>query len=59
MPSYRPPQIVSSEITPENIFINRRAFLGAAVGGVLLAGSGTGMAAALSAPKASTPSKKT
>lgn len=51
MPSYRPPRIVSAEITPENIFINRRAFLGAVAGGVLLAGSGTGMAAALSAPK--------
>ncbi|MGO4625055.1 protein-methionine-sulfoxide reductase catalytic subunit MsrP [Ensifer sp. 2YAB10] len=51
MPSYRPPRIVSSEITPENIFINRRAFLGAAAGGILLAGSGAGMAAALSAPK--------
>lgn len=51
MPSYRPPRIVSSEITPEAIFFNRRAFLGAAAGGLLLAGSGTGMAAALSAPK--------
>ncbi|WVT74589.1 protein-methionine-sulfoxide reductase catalytic subunit MsrP [Sinorhizobium chiapasense] len=51
MPSYRPPRIVSSEITPENIFINRRAFLGAAAGGILLAGSSSGMAAALSAPK--------
>ncbi|MBZ7921277.1 protein-methionine-sulfoxide reductase catalytic subunit MsrP [Ensifer adhaerens] len=51
MPSYRPPRIISSEITPENIFINRRAFLGAAAGGILLAGSGTGIAAALNAPK--------
>src|SRR5688572_28633579 len=52
MPSYRPPQIVSSEITPEALFFNRRTFLGAAAGGgMLLAGSGTGLAAALGAPK--------
>ena len=52
MPSYRPPRIVSSEITPEAIFFNRRTFLGAAAGGgMLLAGSGTGLAAALGAPK--------
>ncbi|HEV7309551.1 protein-methionine-sulfoxide reductase catalytic subunit MsrP [Ensifer sp.] len=51
MPSYRPPRIVSSEITPENIFLNRRTFLGAAAGGVFLAGAGTGLAAALGAPK--------
>jgi len=52
MPSYRPPRIVSSEITPEPLFFNRRTFLGAAAGGgMLLAGSGTGLAAALGAPK--------
>ncbi|MBD9498953.1 protein-methionine-sulfoxide reductase catalytic subunit MsrP [Ensifer sp. ENS01] len=52
MPSYRPPRIVSSEITPEALFFNRRTFLGAAAGGgMLLAGSGTGLAAALGAPK--------
>ncbi len=51
MPSYRPPRIVSSEITPEALFFNRRTFLGAGAGGMLLAGSGTGLAAALGAPK--------
>jgi sulfoxide reductase catalytic subunit YedY len=51
MLSYRPPRIVSSEITPEALFFNRRTFLGAAAGGMLLAGSGTGLAAALGAPK--------
>ncbi|KQX47220.1 MULTISPECIES: protein-methionine-sulfoxide reductase catalytic subunit MsrP [unclassified Ensifer] len=52
MPSYRPPRIVSSEITPEALFFNRRTFLGTAAGGsMLLAGSGTGLAAALGAPK--------
>ncbi|WP_077961496.1 protein-methionine-sulfoxide reductase catalytic subunit MsrP [Ensifer adhaerens] len=51
MPSYRLPRIVSSEITPEAIFLNRRTFLGAAAGGALLAGSGTGLAATLSASK--------
>lgn len=52
MPSYRPPRIVSSEITPEALFFNRRTFLGtAAGGGMLLAGSGRGLAAALGAPK--------
>ncbi|OKP66132.1 mononuclear molybdenum enzyme YedY [Ensifer adhaerens] len=52
MPSYRPPRIVSSEITPEALFFNRRTFLRAAAGGgMLLAGSGTGLAAALGAPK--------
>ena len=27
MPSYRPPRIVSSEITPEALFFNRRPFI--------------------------------
>lgn len=51
MPSYRPPRMTSSDITPEHTFLNRRAFLGAAAGGVFLAGNGAAMAATLAAPK--------
>lgn len=51
MPFYRPPRIVSSEITPEGAFLNRRAFMGAAAAGLFIAGSGIGHAANLQAPK--------
>ncbi len=50
MPAYRPPIIAPSEITPESCFVKRRAFLGAAAGGLIVAGSGlSAHAAALTA----------
>ena len=39
MPAYRPPFIAPSEITPEQCFVTRRVFLGAAAGGLIAAGS--------------------
>lgn len=36
MPAYRPPRIVSSEITPHNVYLSRRHFLGTAAGLVAL-----------------------
>ncbi|MFB2601016.1 mononuclear molybdenum enzyme YedY, partial [Rhizobium phaseoli] len=50
MPSYRPPKIASSEITPRRIYMRRREFLGAAaLGAVALYGAGKASAAALPA----------
>ncbi|NRP73469.1 Protein-methionine-sulfoxide reductase catalytic subunit MsrP [Ensifer psoraleae] len=49
MPAYRPPCIASSEITPERFFLNRRTFLTAAAGGLVLGGATAAGAAALKA----------
>ncbi len=35
MPTYRPPKIASSEITPRQIYVRRREFLGAAALGAM------------------------
>lgn len=53
MPSYRPPRIASSEITPEGCFLSRRTFLATTAGGLLAVGTGAvaAQAAALAAPK--------
>ena len=37
----RPDDIASSEITPEHVYLNRRQFLGAAIGGAVAAGLAT------------------
>ncbi len=48
MPAYRPPHIASSEITPKNIYLSRRSFIGAAAAaGFGLAASGDAWAAPL------------
>ncbi|MDO3435193.1 protein-methionine-sulfoxide reductase catalytic subunit MsrP [Rhizobium sp. CBN3] len=50
MPSYRHPKIASSEITPRQVYLRRREFLGAAtLGAMALYGAGKASAAALSA----------
>ncbi|MDX3930055.1 MAG: protein-methionine-sulfoxide reductase catalytic subunit MsrP [Shinella sp.] len=49
MSRYRPPAIPASEITPEGFFLNRRAFIGAAAGGLMAASAGLAEAAALKA----------
>ncbi|OCP18712.1 MULTISPECIES: protein-methionine-sulfoxide reductase catalytic subunit MsrP [unclassified Ensifer] len=46
MPTYRPPRIASSEISPERCFLSRRAFLATTAGGLLVAGTGAGAAQA-------------
>ncbi|MBW9091442.1 protein-methionine-sulfoxide reductase catalytic subunit MsrP [Rhizobium wenxiniae] len=49
MPAYRPPHIASSEITPKDIYLSRRNFIGAAAAaGFGLAASGEAWAAPLS-----------
>ena len=49
MPAYRPPKIASSEITPQQVYLRRREFLGAAtLGAMALYGAGKASAAALS-----------
>lgn len=53
MPAYRPPNIASHELTPEDIFINRRTFVGAAAAGLLFAGSGRAHSAELKAAPSS------
>ncbi|MBM7049661.1 MULTISPECIES: protein-methionine-sulfoxide reductase catalytic subunit MsrP [Rhizobium] len=40
MPSYRPPKIASSEITPRSVYLKRRDFLTAAAAGIGMAGVG-------------------
>lgn len=49
MPVYRPPKIAASEITPQQLYMNRRTLLGAAAGGIALAAAPGAMAAALAA----------
>ncbi|WP_373413954.1 protein-methionine-sulfoxide reductase catalytic subunit MsrP [Ensifer aridi] len=49
MPSYRVPRIAASEITPERCFIDRRAFMAAAAGGLFLGGTTSGHAGPLKA----------
>ncbi|MGO8536049.1 mononuclear molybdenum enzyme YedY, partial [Rhizobium ruizarguesonis] len=50
MQTYRPPKIASSEITPRQIYVRRREFLGAAaLGAMALYSAGKASAAALSA----------
>lgn len=52
MPAYRPPKIRSSEITPREIYLKRREFLGAATfGAIALYGAGKASAAALTTVK--------
>lgn len=49
MTAYRLPKIAAHEITPENLFLNRRSFIGVAAGGLLMAGMSHASAAALEA----------
>ncbi|HEX2147263.1 MAG TPA: mononuclear molybdenum enzyme YedY, partial [Pseudorhizobium sp.] len=49
MPVYRPPRIPGAEITPREIYISRRTFIGGAAAGALLAGSNQASAAPLAA----------
>ncbi|MQW90316.1 protein-methionine-sulfoxide reductase catalytic subunit MsrP [Sinorhizobium saheli] len=49
MPSYRAPRIDASEITPERCFLDRRGFMAAAAGGLILGSATAGHAAALKA----------
>lgn len=52
MPAYRPPKIAASEITPRQVYMRRREFLGAAtMGAVALYGATKASAAALTAIK--------
>lgn len=49
MPAYRPPRIAASEITPREIYMSRRAFMGTAAAGFVLTGAGGTLAAPLTA----------
>ncbi|MGE6743046.1 protein-methionine-sulfoxide reductase catalytic subunit MsrP [Allorhizobium pseudoryzae] len=49
MPLYRPPRIAASEITPRDVYLSRRHFLGTAAAGLALAGTGSAFAAPLKA----------
>jgi sulfoxide reductase catalytic subunit YedY len=50
MPAYRPPHIPALDITPREIYLSRRSFLGsAATAGLALAGGGSALAAPLTA----------
>lgn len=49
MSLYRPPRIASSEITPREVYVSRRHFLGTAAAGLAMAGAGTAWAAPLKA----------
>jgi sulfoxide reductase catalytic subunit YedY len=49
MPSYRAPRIAAFEITPERCFLDRRAFMAAAAGGLFLGGATAGHAGPLKA----------
>ena len=49
MAAYHPPKIASHEITPESLFMSRRAFMGAAAGSLLLTSSAGAIAADLKA----------
>ena len=49
MPAYRPPHIAASEITPREIYMSRRTFIGSAAAGALLAGAGSALAVPLTA----------
>ncbi len=53
MASFRPPKIISSEITPRSVYLKRRAFLTAAAAGIGMAAVGgkAAMAEALTATK--------
>ncbi|AYG58899.1 protein-methionine-sulfoxide reductase catalytic subunit MsrP [Rhizobium jaguaris] len=52
MPSYRPPKIASSEITPRSVYLRRREFLMAAAGaGIAIAGGKSAFADTLNATK--------
>lgn len=47
MPFYRPPRIATAEITDERFYLNRRHFMGAAAGGLLMTQAIEARAAAL------------
>jgi sulfoxide reductase catalytic subunit YedY len=49
MPAYRPPHISSSEITPKNIYMSRRTFIGTAAAAGLVLSAGETLAAPLAA----------
>ncbi|MEF0939036.1 protein-methionine-sulfoxide reductase catalytic subunit MsrP [Rhizobium sp. BR 362] len=52
MPSYRPPKIASSEITPRSVYMKRRDFLTAVAGaGIAIAGGKSALADTLNATK--------
>ncbi|MFP3435781.1 hypothetical protein SB781_39135, partial [Paraburkholderia sp. SIMBA_061] len=52
MPAYRPPLISANEITPKNIYLSRRGFLGTAAG---LAAIGLAGREAVAAPLSAKP----
>ncbi|MCF6370107.1 protein-methionine-sulfoxide reductase catalytic subunit MsrP [Rhizobium halophilum] len=52
MPVYHPPRIAASEITPREIYMSRRKFMGTAAAGLVVAGASS----ALAAPLAGSPS---
>jgi sulfoxide reductase catalytic subunit YedY len=49
MSLYRPPRIAASEITPRDVYLSRRHFLGTAAAALALAGTGNAFAAPLKA----------
>jgi len=49
MPVYRSPHIPASEITPHEVYMSRRQFMGTAAAGFMLAGAGGAFAAPLTA----------
>jgi sulfoxide reductase catalytic subunit YedY len=49
MPVYRPPRIAASDITPRDIYMSRRKFMGTAAAGFVMAGAGSALAAPLTA----------
>jgi sulfoxide reductase catalytic subunit YedY len=49
MPVYHPPRIAASEITPREIYMSRRKFMGTAAAGLVMAGASSALAAPLAA----------
>ena len=49
MPAYRTPRISASEITPREVYMSRRKFIGTAAAGIAMLGAGSAIAAPLAA----------
>ncbi|MFN7102383.1 MAG: protein-methionine-sulfoxide reductase catalytic subunit MsrP [Pseudorhizobium sp.] len=49
MPAFQPPRIHASDITPREIYMSRRSFMGTAAAGFAMAGAGGALAAPLAA----------